>query len=76
MREAMERFVIRVTARWWNARISAAIGQLYETGVIDSTQLHVILHEFDPTQAGLVGRIISGGPNVGLTSALLKSARR
>jgi hypothetical protein len=75
MQVFLSRLFFWVTARRWNALIASTLGQLEEAGVIDSRQLHVIAKEFDPTQRGRVGRIVSGGRNVRYASALLRSDR-
>ena len=69
-----ERLMIWLTVRRWNRLISSTLCQMHEVGVIDSHQMHLLAHEFDPTQRGRVGRLLRGGPDVRYTSALLNRA--
>jgi len=72
----MKRLVLRLffkfTVRRWNAVIASTLLQMHQTGVINSKQLHLIAHEFDPTQSGRVGRLANGGPNTDYTSYVLR----
>ena len=43
--------------RRWNHLIACVLCRAKEMGTINSQQLHVLAKEFDPTQAGIVGRI-------------------
>jgi hypothetical protein len=57
MSDYVNRLILKVTARRWNRLISAVLCRAYSHGVINSTQLHVLAHEFDPTQSGIVGNL-------------------
>jgi hypothetical protein len=57
MREYMNRLILKVTARRWNRLIAGVLCRAYSDGVINSHQLHVLTHEFDPTQSGIVGSL-------------------
>ena len=46
----MTKFMLKLTHRIWNRRISALLCMAYETRLINSKQLHELTALFDPTQ--------------------------
>ena len=70
-----ERLFFRLTARRWNAVIASTICQHYEAGVITSEQMHMLAHEFDPSQQGRVGRMIAGASDSDYSTALMHRGR-
>lgn len=42
--------ILKKTHRLWNKRISSILCDMYDRGVINSMQLHVLASKFDPTQ--------------------------
>jgi hypothetical protein len=59
----LTRLVIKCFARRLNADLIApVILRAHSRGRIDSTRLHEILAEFDPSQAGTVGYVVRGRP--------------
>lgn len=52
-----DRLILRFTRRRWNRVAATVLCRAYEMGTINSQQLHIIAREFDPTQAGTVGRL-------------------
>ena len=51
------RLIVRAFRRPLNRLIYRIIARAYERGHIDSSQLHLLLKQFDPTQSGVFGRI-------------------
>lgn len=52
----MDRLIRRLTHRIWNREISRLLCRAYERRHIDSTQLHILTAQFDPTQNHEVDR--------------------
>lgn len=51
------RLIVRVFGRRLNSGLFyPVLGRAYEHGLINSQQLHALHSQFDPTQAGVVGR--------------------
>ena len=46
----MIRFILKLTHRIWNRRISSILCEACSEGKIDSKQLHILASRFDPTQ--------------------------
>lgn len=51
------RIVWRLFARRLNVFVYRIIARAYERGKINSTQMHLLLAQFDPTQRGVVGSL-------------------
>lgn len=46
----MKIFILKMTHKLWNGRISALLCRAYQRGTITSAQLHTLAAMFDPTQ--------------------------
>jgi hypothetical protein len=46
----MGKFILRLTHRLWNRRISSILCRAYSAGEISSETLHKLTAKFDPTQ--------------------------
>lgn len=60
MRTWFALWTLRLTARLWNRWIICRVLlRAHEAGVVNSQQLHLLTKEFDPTQNGTVGRLVT-----------------
>lgn len=46
----LTKWILKLTHRIWNRRISAILCRAYDSRIINSEQLHILAAEFDPTQ--------------------------